>query len=69
MPLVEEEVVPPILAVLQENKTKYNKLIQYAKLLYVYKVKVLAKCFCQECVNFRSKKKWYDPEIEFQSLK
>jgi hypothetical protein len=45
---------------------KFKKAYRNAKPLYEYKVKVLAKCFCQECVNFRSKKKWYDPEIEVQ---
>jgi hypothetical protein len=32
---------------------------------YEYQVKVLAQCFCQKCVNFRSKQKWYDPESNF----
>ena len=45
--------------------SKFKKAYRDAKLLFEYKVKVLAQCFCPECVNFRSKKKWYDPESNF----
>jgi hypothetical protein len=45
--------------------SKLKKAHRDAKLLFEYKVKVLAQCFCPECVNFRSKKKWYDPESNF----
>ena len=56
------------LSLLQDPTIPYNKFkkaYRDAKLLYEYKVKVLAQCSCQKCLNFRSKKKWYDPESNF----
>ena len=56
------------LSLLQDPTIPYNKFkkaYRDAKLLFEYKVKVLAQCSCQKCLNFRSKKKWYDPESNF----
>ena len=56
------------LSLLQDPTIPYNKFkkaYRDAKLLFEYKVKVLAQCSCQKCLNFRSNKKWYEPESNF----
>jgi hypothetical protein len=45
---------------------KFKKSFKKAKCLYEYKVKVLAKCYCSKCTEFRSKNKWFDPENTFK---
>ena len=45
---------------------KFKKAFRKAKCLYEYKVKVLAKCYCSKCTEFRSKNKWFDPENTFK---
>jgi hypothetical protein len=64
-PLNRKQVVYLSLSLLHDPTipySKFKKAHRDAKLLFEYKVKVLAQCFCPECVNFKSKKKWYDPE-------
>lgn len=56
------------LTMLDNSQIAYNKFkraYRNAKCLHEYKLKVLASCHCDKCIDFKRKLRWFDPLAPF----